>query len=388
MDGSTLGRISGSSTWNNVRNLIWQSGCGPTGSSGCAYGGTTKGDGGTGVAYFANAAVDLSQWSGWSGSPYYINDLGGQIFVYRQEIHNGFGHLDQTAANSYNSIGNYNAKNFRIYSVDGTSADAYPDLYWPTHNQRYDVEPCPGSHCASGISSGPVQYINATTPGGVDVNGSLSVQQGYDGMSTGNGLFNKWQTEEFYVQANSVASASTYPPSSQFWYIEVGSNSNAPIENWPIANYQNASGVNWMLVDTASMTGGHGTMQRTYAMQFLVDGTSGCPTLCDSDMPLNGYVNYYAVYVDDCFCHIVAQDSATYNAATAREIQIPSAWSSGSITMTLRAGAFGTLHGKYLFVIDSTGAAHLVGSFTLNIVEIPMALPAANDDTFEIRRVA
>ena len=81
-------------------------------------------------------------------------------------------------------------------------------------------------------------------------------------------------------------------------------------------------------------------------------------------MPLNGYVNYGPVYVDDCFCHIVVQDSATYDSATAREIQIPSSWSTGSITMTLRAGAFGSLSGKYLFVIDSSGAAHYIGNFT------------------------
>lgn len=376
MNGSTLGRISGSGTWNTVSNLVWQSGCGPSGAGGCAYGGTTKGDGNTGgpgVVYNASAAVDLDEWSGWSsqnsGAGYYINDLGQQFYIYRQEYHSGFGHLDFVAANSYNGIGNYNDKNVRLWSRFH-GADNTPDMYWPVADQRFAVESC-ASNCTSiGITTAaPVQYTNSTSTGSPDLTASYTVQQGFDGMTSGSGAYNNWATSEFYFQANSNPSApSSYSgggaPNSQFWYWVVGQNGNQPIESWPVANWQNSSpGVAWMFVDSGSLqSNGHGTIIRAFAMHYIVDGTSDCPDC--SDMPLNGYVNYGPVYVDDCFCHIVVQDSATYDSATAREIQIPSSWSTGSITMTLRAGAFGSLSGKYLFVIDSSGAAHYIGNFT------------------------
>lgn len=400
MNGSTLGRISGSGTWNTVVNLSWSSSCGPTGSGGCAYGGATKGDGNTGgpgAVYKATAAVDLDAWAGWSsqnsGAGYYWNSYGQQFYMWRSEYHAGFGHLDSSSTNSYNGVGNYNYKDIRWYTRY-LGSDNSPDIYWPVHNQRLALETCFQNCAALGITSGaPVQYINSTTTGTPDVNGTLSVQQGFDGMTTGNGLYNQWGVTEMYLQTNTCTTgpncyAGSSAPNSQFWYWVVGKNGNAPIENWPVSNYQNSTpGVAWMFGDTGSMqSNGQGTLIRVYALQAVVDGTSNCPAC--SDMPLNAYVNFGPTYVDDCFCHIVVQDSATYTSATAREIQIPATWAAGSITLTLRAGTFGSLHGKYLFVIDSTGSAHLVGSFTLNIVEMPMALPAANDDTFEIRRVA
>jgi hypothetical protein len=401
MNGSSLGRISGAGTWVVATNLSWASGCGPSGAGGCAYGGATKGDGvvgGPGEVYQAVAAFDASEWSGWasqnSGNGYYINDPGQQWYVWRQEYHAGFGHLDASSSNSYNSVGNYNYKNIRYFSLYSSgTAEGYPDMYWPVHNQRFAVDSCQTPFCFPGVTNGaPIQYTTTTATGAPDVNGSLSVQQSYDGMTSGSGAYNNWVTAEFYTHANSCTTgptcyASNSAPDSQFNYWVVGKNGNQPLEQWPVSNYQNSTpGVAWMMVDTGSLqSNGHGTMIRTFALQAVVDGTSGCPAC--ADMPLNAYVNYGPVYVDDCFCHVVVQDSATYLSATAREIQIPATWASGSITMTLRAGAFGNLHGKYLFVIDSSGTAHLIGNFTWLIKEMPMANPA-NDDYFNARAVA
>ena len=395
MNGSTLGRISGAGTWSLTANLSWASGCGPSGASGCAYGGAIKGDGvvgGPGQVYQAAAAFDANEWSGWAsqngGNGYYINDPGQQWYIWRQEYHAGFGHLDSSSANSFNGVGNYNYKNVRYYSLytDGGTSMGYPDMYWPTHNGRFTVESCQTPSCFPGVTNGaPLQYTNASTPGSPDVSASTSIQQAFDGMTTGSGAYNTWATAEFYTKANTCTTgascyASSSAPDSQFWYWVVGKNGNAPIESWPISNYQNSTpGVAWMFVDSGSLqASGRGTMLRTFALQAVVDGTSNCPNC--SDMPLNAYVNFGPVYVDDCWCHIVVQDSATYNSATAREIQIPATWSAGSITLTLRAGAFGNLHGKYLFVIDSANTAHYIGSFTW-VKELHL-YNAANDDNF------
>jgi hypothetical protein len=402
LNGSTLGRINGASTYSQATsNLVWQSGCGPSGAGGCAYGGTIKGDGNTGgpgVQWGVGLSIDLTSWSGWAsqngGNGYYLNDLGRQFYVWRQEEHVGFGHLDSVSGNSYNSVGNYNVKNIRLYSLynDGGVSEGYPDIYWPVADQRFEVESCQTPSCFAGVTNGaPVQYVTASTQTSPDVNGSVSVQQSFDGMTTGSGTYNQWAASEFYFQANTQTSGSAAysgggAPNSQFWYWVVGKNGNAPIESWPVSNYQNSSpGVGWMFVDSGSLqTNGLGTIARAYIAQYVVDGTSDCPSC--SDMPLNAYVNFGPLYADDCWCHIVVQDSATYNSATTREIQIPASWSTGSITLTLRAGTFGNLHGKYLFVIDSANGAHYVGQFT--VVFEPHLMNAANDDHFDMREAA
>lgn len=393
LDGSALGRISGAGTWKDLGGLAWSSGCGPTGSSGCASGSGNQGDGSTGVQTSYTGAIDLDEWTGWasqnSGNGYYWNDLGRQMYVYRQTEHVGFGHLDFTAADSYNSVGSYNVKIFRVYSRVSTNTNGYPDVYYASSNETYYLETCPGSNCGPNVSSGaPHQYINATTTGTPDVLASIPAQQSFDGMSSGAGEYNAWRDEEIYSQANSSASASTYPPTSQFWYVVVGENSDQPLENWPVSNYQNnVTGVNWMLVDSSSLqTSGLGTIQRVFPIHYIVDGTGGRP-----DMPSGAYVNYHGLYLDDSWCHAVIQDSSTYNSATAREIQIPTTeWNDTQLQLDLRKGQFPSLSGEYLFVIpcdaSSTtpgGGALLIGHFS-SILAPALFKPwdAANDSEF------
>lgn len=378
MNGSPLGRISGPSTWKMVGELKWTPGCGPPGTAGCASGANWPGDGATGgpgVMSNYTAGFDLSEWSGWSsqngGYGYYWNDLGQQFYLWRQEDHVGFGHLDNVAANSYNGIGHYNVKILRLFSVDPvTHAEVSPDIFYPSDNQLFTVASCGDSsnNCSDlGISSGaPRQYINATTPGGPDVNGSLSAQQAFDGMKSGTGAYNNWATTEMMLQSNSDASAASYPPTSQFSYTVVGYNNDQPLETWPVRNYQNeTTGVNWMFVDSSSLqaSNGLGTVIRAYPLHYVVDGTSGCPEC--SDLPKGAYVNFGPVYVDDSWCHAVVQDSPIYDAATKREIQIPvSIWNDTEVELDLRKGEFSSLSGEYLFIINEKGTAHLIGRFS------------------------
>jgi hypothetical protein len=321
------------------------------------------------------AGFDLNEWSGWSsqngGNGYYWNDLGQQFYLWRQEDHVGFGHLDTAAANSYNGVGHYNVKNLRLWSIDPvTHTEVSPDIFYPSDNQLFTVTSCGASsnNCADlGISSGaPLQYINATTVGGPDVNGSLTAQQEFDGMKSGTGAYNNWATTEMMLQANSDASAASYPPTSQFLYTVVGYNNDEPVEQWPVRNYQNqTTGVNWMFVDSASLqpANGLGTIIRAYPLHYVVDGTSDCPNC--SDLPKGAYVNFGPVYVDDSWCHAVVQDSPIYDGATKREIQIPvSIWNDTEVQLDLRKGQFSSLSGEYLFIVNEKGTAYLIGRFS------------------------
>jgi len=63
------------------------------------------------------------------------------------------------------------------------------------------------------------------------------------------------------------------------------------------------------------------------------------------------------IYVDNSWARIEAGNAATYDACSHREIQIPSAWSTNSITMTVKQGSFAAGEQVYLFVVDEAGTA-------------------------------
>lgn len=60
------------------------------------------------------------------------------------------------------------------------------------------------------------------------------------------------------------------------------------------------------------------------------------------------------LYFDDTWAHVIIGNASTLAASTTtREVQIPSAWSDTSITVTVNRGAFGASASAYLFVVDS-----------------------------------
>lgn len=65
-------------------------------------------------------------------------------------------------------------------------------------------------------------------------------------------------------------------------------------------------------------------------------------------------------YIDDSWCRVVVSTEATWSDAQSgsryRYVQIPTAWSANSITVTLRDGGMGGFAGKYLYVITNDGA--------------------------------
>ncbi len=61
------------------------------------------------------------------------------------------------------------------------------------------------------------------------------------------------------------------------------------------------------------------------------------------------------IYIDDSWARVMIGNAPTWTGCTAREIQIPSAWTDGSITITVNRGAMTTLGDKYLYVVDANG---------------------------------
>jgi hypothetical protein len=67
------------------------------------------------------------------------------------------------------------------------------------------------------------------------------------------------------------------------------------------------------------------------------------------------------LYVDDTWARVIVGDASTLAASTHREIQIPSAWATGEVTVAVNRGSFAADASAYLYVVDSTGAVNSSG---------------------------
>ncbi len=74
-----------------------------------------------------------------------------------------------------------------------------------------------------------------------------------------------------------------------------------------------------------------------------------------------GVTQFDDVYVDITQARVEIGDNATWEQCTYREIQIPSAWSDTSITVTVNQGAFKSGAQAYLYVVDADGNVNTSG---------------------------
>jgi hypothetical protein len=80
---------------------------------------------------------------------------------------------------------------------------------------------------------------------------------------------------------------------------------------------------------------------------------------CTSNSGANIYLDN--VYIDTSWAHIELGNASTYSASTKREIQIPTRWSSNSITFTVNASSFPSGSTAYLYVTDANGEVNANG---------------------------
>lgn len=75
------------------------------------------------------------------------------------------------------------------------------------------------------------------------------------------------------------------------------------------------------------------------------------------------YVYYDDIYVDESWHRIVLSDASSWSNASRRELQIPVAWSNGSITFQVNLGDFTASQASnlYLYVVDGEGNANSSG---------------------------
>lgn len=84
----------------------------------------------------------------------------------------------------------------------------------------------------------------------------------------------------------------------------------------------------------------------------------------NGELPNGTTIHFDDLYVDNTWAHVIVGNAATLAASTVREVQIPSAWSDTSISVTVNRGSFGTTDTAYVYVIDSANAASAGQSIT------------------------
>lgn len=88
---------------------------------------------------------------------------------------------------------------------------------------------------------------------------------------------------------------------------------------------------------------------------YLGHDAAGCPTYGDAN-------SYFAnVYVDTTMARVQVCSGSTWASPGQCEIQIPSAWSTSAITVTLNQGGLASLTNQYLYVVDSNGNVNANG---------------------------
>lgn len=102
------------------------------------------------------------------------------------------------------------------------------------------------------------------------------------------------------------------------------------------------------------------TSQNTRSTDFTLNGVF-MGLAADSCDDVSLVLRADDFYIDNTRARVEMGNASTFSSCTHREIQIPSAWSSDSIAVTVNTGSFSTDDTAYLYVVDEDGAVNSSG---------------------------
>jgi hypothetical protein len=162
------------------------------------------------------------------------------------------------------------------------------------------------------------------------------------------------------------------PPSQDTWHR---------IENYyEISTPDEADGSFVLWIDNKVAESSSGVRQ--YRMDDLMTATSSCsyPQIDTWMTPIissnrgDVYTWIDDVYIDNTLARVEIGDNAVFTSCTHRQIQIPTSWSSSSITATVNQGSFKNGDSAYLFVVDGDGNAS--NGYPITIGNAPPSPPS------------
>lgn len=172
-------------------------------------------------------------------------------------------------------------------------------------------------------------------------NGNMSVEgigvSGWMNTTIGRGPTNNYFTEEIVMKSNSDLNKSD----AMFSFIVNGKEAG----RFPYTDYS-----------TKTLQLKSQSYQNPMNFNFPVHGVKANITF-----PSN-YL-YWAddVYLDNTWARVMIGNSSTWDGCTQKEPQIPSAWNSTNVAVTVNTGAFSTGQTVYLYVIDANGSVNSKG---------------------------
>jgi len=249
--------------------------------------------------------VNTNNWTAAIVSPSTTdwNSYGQETYVYRK------------SKKTFDFDSSKNVKTLRMWGMNDAGDITFPNFYWSMGNGRFGVE---------GV---PVPYADYTMP-----TATLAIAKG---------TLVKWYTEEMSLKSNSSSDAADAD-------FRIAVNGGPYLVQFPNTQWM----LNGFKIKTDSGYRNDGRMRILFAVHEVVEGSDGW-------VPTTPGNQYWAddVYVDTTWSRVMIGDSPVFNNCTAREIQIPTAWSGSSISVVVNTKAFPAGKPKYLFVVDQTGVA-------------------------------
>lgn len=145
----------------------------------------------------------------------------------------------------------------------------------------------------------------------------------------------EWERVEFYIKQESAPDTSD---DGRIWLAQTANGNISMHDSGVISESCNGvvSNLNWLTFGFDKNCSGAGA---TSVMDIRLDD----------------------IYIDDTQARVEIGDGATWSANNHREVQVPSSWSSGSVTITLNQGSFSSFNNLYLYIVDSDGNVNTNG---------------------------
>jgi hypothetical protein len=262
------------------------------------------------------ARLDSDGWN-W-------NDPGQKMYIFKKAKRNFDIWDPPEGVNHFPSDTVINYKIWRLW----TAGFKYPNVYLAPSNGSAIVEADPG-----------LESHQSNWPYGSLANRKASM-----------GTVGQWYTNELLVRSNTNAVG----PGDGFMQESTDGvvYAESPYEAYNGTRY-------WKMWDTANPP--------SMTMNFVVHEVKANATY-----PSDWRAWADDIYVDTTWARVMIGDAPTLEDSRHREIQIPAAWSDGSITITVNVGTFPGGSTPYLFVIDENN--HASPGFPLGeIVATPSA---------------